>query len=432
MARTKDNSREKAAHDSTLEERRPEDELALKDRVLAEAAEGITIADATQPDCPLIYVNKGFEQLTGYSSESVQGRNCRFLQGPDTDPAATDEIRRAIREGRPCVVEILNYRKDGSPFWNRLSITPVRDDAGALTHFIGIQSDVTARRNAEDALRQATAELEEANRRIKRDLEMASVIQRSYLPPRTPAVKGVRIAWELVPCDELAGDTLNIVSLEDRHVVFYVIDVSGHGVQAALLSAALTHWLLPSADGRAGGAGAAAGGEDADTAGAVGVERAGAYLSPVAVAEHLNKRFPLDPETGQYFTMIYGVLDVHSREFRFVTAGHPAPIHVTRDRQPLLHPSRGLPVGIVAEPQFEENVLRLEPGDRVYLYSDGLIDIVNAKGEPFETERLREELLRARGEPIEKSVEAVVSSVKRWSRGTHVEDDISILAFEIE
>lgn len=107
--------------------------LALKDRALDVAAEGITIADAREPDRPLIYANEGFERMTGYPVAEVLGRNCRFLQGPATDPAAMAEIRAALAESRACVVEILNYRKDGSAFWNRLSITPVRDVAGEVT-----------------------------------------------------------------------------------------------------------------------------------------------------------------------------------------------------------------------------------------------------------------------------------------------------------
>ena len=131
------------------------DWLALKDRALDVAAEGVTIADARQSDRPLIYVNEGFERMTGYTAADVLGRNCRFLQGPETDAAAVAEIRAALAERRECLVEILNYRKDGTTFWNRLSITPVRDGSGEVTHFIGIQSDVTVRRLAEDGLRKA-------------------------------------------------------------------------------------------------------------------------------------------------------------------------------------------------------------------------------------------------------------------------------------
>src|SRR3972149_11799143 len=93
------------------------DWLALKDRALDVAAEGVTIVDARQPDRPLIYVNQGFERMTGYLVADVLGRNCRFLQGPETDAAAVAEIRAALSEHRECLVEVLNYRQDGTTFW---------------------------------------------------------------------------------------------------------------------------------------------------------------------------------------------------------------------------------------------------------------------------------------------------------------------------
>lgn len=134
--------------------------LALKDRTLEAASEGFTIADARLPAQPLIYANRGFERSTGSLIAEVMGRNCKFLQGADTDPAAAADIRAALADSRPCLVEILNYREDGTAFWNRLSITPVGDADGTVTHFIGAQSDITARRQAEDAVRRSKAALE--------------------------------------------------------------------------------------------------------------------------------------------------------------------------------------------------------------------------------------------------------------------------------
>ena len=213
-----------------------DEELAIKDRALAAAAEGITISDARLPDNPLVYINAGFERLTGYSAQSMLGKNCRFLQGPHSDPGARNEIRRALEENRECTVEILNYRKDGTPFWNRLSITPVRDYSGQVTHHIGIQSDITARKAAEEKLLWANEKLEEANLRMKRDLEMAARIQQSLLPPAEFNVPGVSLSWIVKPCDELAGDTLNVFKLDKDHLGLYMIDVSGHGVSSSLLS----------------------------------------------------------------------------------------------------------------------------------------------------------------------------------------------------
>lgn len=118
--------------------------LLLKDRAMNAVREGITIADCSQPDMPLIYVNQGFERITGYPVAEVLGKNCRFLQGADTDPKAVAELRRAISEGQPCVVQLTNYKKTTNErFVNYLSLTPIRDTSGRLTHYVGVQSDIT-------------------------------------------------------------------------------------------------------------------------------------------------------------------------------------------------------------------------------------------------------------------------------------------------
>ncbi|QEL16836.1 PAS domain-containing protein [Limnoglobus roseus] len=132
-----------------------EESLRLRDRAVGAATQGIVITDALHPDNPIIYVSPGFVRLTGYSSAEVVGRNCRFLQGPDTAPEALSQIRNAIRAVRPCTVEVLNYRKDRTPFWNELSFSPVHDDAGRLTNFVAVQSDATGRHALEQQLRQA-------------------------------------------------------------------------------------------------------------------------------------------------------------------------------------------------------------------------------------------------------------------------------------
>ncbi|PSP73951.1 hypothetical protein BRC86_07635 [Halobacteriales archaeon QS_3_64_16] len=125
------------------------DALRLKERAMDAAPVGITISDATASDYPLVYVNDAFERITGYAREAVLGHNCRFLQGERSDPAAIAEMREAIREDRPVSVELINYRKDGTPFWNEVDIAPLRDGDGTLTHYVGFQADVTNRKRAE-------------------------------------------------------------------------------------------------------------------------------------------------------------------------------------------------------------------------------------------------------------------------------------------
>ena len=131
------------------------DELKLHRQVFHSVASGISVANAQKPELPLTYVNPSFEVLTGYSLEDSIGHNCRFLQGEEHDQPGLVLIREAIREQRSTKVILRNFRKDGSAFWNELSLSPIRDRAGKVTHFVGIQTDVTARVEFETALRES-------------------------------------------------------------------------------------------------------------------------------------------------------------------------------------------------------------------------------------------------------------------------------------
>ncbi len=133
---------------------RPPHELAalshsLLERALDASTTGITIADMTRADAPLVWVNTAFSELTGYPAHQVLGRNCRLLQGPATDQRTIAELGTAVAAGRQICTLLLNHRRDGTPWWNELQLSPVRDHDGILTHYIGVQHDVTARVEAE-------------------------------------------------------------------------------------------------------------------------------------------------------------------------------------------------------------------------------------------------------------------------------------------
>ena len=137
---------------AAIERIQSQERLQMMERAIESCSNGIAITDATVADNPIIYVNPSFERITGYSRDELIGKNCRFLQGSDTDTAAAKQLRTAIEEGRESQVILRNFRKDGTPFWHELSIAPVYNSRRHLTHFIGVQTDITDRQRSEEEL----------------------------------------------------------------------------------------------------------------------------------------------------------------------------------------------------------------------------------------------------------------------------------------
>ncbi|MGB5238993.1 MAG: PAS domain S-box protein [Flavobacteriaceae bacterium] len=134
----------------TLEYRR---KLKIKGKALEFALNGIVITDAEQKDNPIIYYNRAFQKLTGYTNDEILGHNCRFLQGKDRNQEGIKKIREAVKTGSSCQVQVRNYKKDGTMFWNEVSVNPIRATNGDITHFVGIQNDVTDRVMAQQEIR---------------------------------------------------------------------------------------------------------------------------------------------------------------------------------------------------------------------------------------------------------------------------------------
>jgi len=122
----------------------------LSEQAMDQAPIGITVSDPSQPDNPLIQVNDGFCTLTGYDREEFLGRNCRFLQGEATREETVAEMGAAIEAQEPVTVDLRNYRKDGSMFWNRVTTIPIRDDSGTVSNFLGYQQDISAEKRFEE------------------------------------------------------------------------------------------------------------------------------------------------------------------------------------------------------------------------------------------------------------------------------------------
>ena len=402
-----------------LDELDAKHQLDLKNRALSSTAEGVTISDLNQPDHPIVYANEAFERLTGYSRGEALGRNCRFLQGAKTNQNTVEAIRQAVKQKQPLTVELLNYRKDGSGFWNRLSITPIVSPAGEVTHYIGVQSDVTDRRENEAALRQANESLKESRARMKNDLEAAARLQRSLLPSTLLEFERIEVRWTFRPCDELAGDFINVIPLDDDHVAIYVVDVMGHGVAASLLSVAIARSLTSRV-----------------SSSSILVRKVKSsghrIVSPCEVAKELNRRFPMEEQNGLSFTMLYGVLNLETLAYRYISAGHDPVIVISESGQSFVPEASGLTIGWIDDAEFSEHQVQLSPGDRFYLYSDGIPEAMDAEQQHFTRERAVSHLAAGHQKTLEQTVESLAGCVETWCGPHGPLDDVSLLGVEIK
>ena len=263
----------------------------------------------------------------------------------------------------------------------------------------------------------ALSACEASNERMKQDLERAADVQRTLLPSRLPKVAGGTLAWKLEPTDELAGDTLNVVRLDEHHLAMYVLDVSGHGVSSALLSVTLNHWLSP----------------DKGQSGLFtkGTGERYRIVAPDEVARKLNRQFPMDSGTAQYFTLLYGILDTRTFAFRYVTAGHPPPILLPSSGSVRQLPGTGVPVGLLKDADYKEHQVMLDRGDRLYLFSDGMFEAGNQEGEEFGIERMLSSIDTSRSTDLDTSISHLFQAVQDWRSGAPFPDDLSVLSLEV-
>lgn len=259
--------------------------------------------------------------------------------------------------------------------------------------------------------------LADANGKMKRDLDAAARIQQAFLPSRTQDIPGVQFSWHYSPCTELAGDMLNVLHLDDDHVGVYLLDVSGHGVKAALMAVTACRYLSNQKD-----------------ASSVLWERQDGssdyrLRSPSAAAEQLNARFVGQSLTEQFFTLVYGVLNHRTGEFRYVVAGHPSPVHVSGTNRSVFLAGGGMPIGIT-ETEYEEYSVQLEIGDRLVFYSDGVTECMNASKELFGETRLLQSLSHTAGDSLDTTLSNVRDHIRRWTGNVPFRDDFSVVALE--
>ncbi|HEY5623053.1 MAG TPA: PP2C family protein-serine/threonine phosphatase, partial [Gammaproteobacteria bacterium] len=239
------------------------------------------------------------------------------------------------------------------------------------------------------------------------------------LPADATVGGAVQFASLFCPSAHVSGDIFNVVPLGEDHCAFYVVDVAGHGVQASLtavsLSSILTRDFLTGVEsGRAPQA-----------------VREVAIPSVERVVAALNERFQTDHELSSYFTMIYGVFDAAAGLVRMCQAGHPLPIYVPARGDARVVGSGGYPVGLLASASYQAEEIVVEPGDRLYLYSDGITDCMNRHDEPFGDARLLDYVQAERERPIGEILSGLEARVAGWKGERLLHDDLSMLALDV-
>lgn len=268
-------------------------------------------------------------------------------------------------------------------------------------------------------LSETNKNLSEAYSVIKKDLEAAAKIQTSLLPKPASIILGAQFDWLFVPSTFVAGDILNYFRLDENHVGFYLLDVAGHGIPAALLSVTLSKVLSPTDL------------HDNPLKHFVPEPPHLELTLPAIVVRDLNQRFQADEDSMQYFTMIYGIINTLNGRTKITQAGHPSPIHLKWKGSTSFIGDGGYPVGMLPDVDYEEHEVQMNKGDRLILYSDGITECTNDDKEPFALERLRELLERGKDLSLQELLPRIEQNLRQWKGDDKFEDDITLLAMEI-
>ena len=278
---------------------------------------------------------------------------------------------------------------------------------------LSVARDSLQRSNEE--LSTLNAEISRINAHMVRDLEAAAKVQRSLLPANDVSIPSLELAWKYVPCQGLAGDFLNVFRLDDEHAGLFVVDVSGHGVPSSLMAVTVGRFLTPKVS---------------DSSLVVRQTADGRLMvaPPAEVATQLNHLFQADEFSGLYFTMLYGVLHLPSGRLDYVSGGHPALLRVPAGGGALeFHGAEGFPIAFVPDVEYQQVTLQLQPGDRIYLYSDGVPEAMNKDQEPYGEQAMADCVAAGRSQPLDTSVSGLLAAVEQWCVPVGPLDDVTIL-----
>lgn len=290
-----------------------------------------------------------------------------------------------------------------------------------IRSMLRLKSETDHRKFHEAELERLAIELEEKNRQLTQvleelheDMAAAGNMQRSLLPDRRISIPGISFSWYYETSENIGGDLLNIMPLDNDMAALFILDVSGHGIQSAMLAVSV-HRMLSAWEG----------------ANSILRLPDGTPRSPAAVASELNSEFMLDKNNFQYFTMIYGLLDLKKHTLTYCRAGHTPLLLQNRDGLLIVCREGNVPVGLTEDCVYEDLTLNLAKQDRVILFSDGITEArCRGSKEFFGDERFQQLLKNTRELPVDQAVQQIIADFKNWLGDTNPSDDITLLMIE--
>ncbi len=276
-------------------------------------------------------------------------------------------------------------------------------------------------RMKQEQLHEQNRALEASHLEMSRELEAAGSLQRTIIPPGPARIPGFDSAWAFHPIGDASGDVFGVFPLDERHVGVFLVDVAGHGTAAAMLSFAISRLLYPMP------------GQDSLVKRRLRKPPYYEIVPPIQVLKKLRSWFEGDMTNRTHFTLIYAVLDAESGDLEWVSAGHLPPIFARADECfRYQQQSAQTPIGLPIAPQGDKgsNRATLAPGERVFFYSDGLVDIRDEKGLWLPDSSLEGAITRTGRLPIRLSVERVIERLEQRAGRRPFEDDVTLVALE--
>jgi sigma-B regulation protein RsbU (phosphoserine phosphatase) len=290
-----------------------------------------------------------------------------------------------------------------------------------IRSMLRLKSETDHRKFHEKELEELARELELKNFELQRildelnsDLEAAGNMQRSLLPEAGVQIDGFSFAWYFDPCETIGGDLLNMVPLSSDISSFFILDVSGHGIQSAMLAVSI-HRML-----------SAWGGQNS-----IVRNSDNSFKKPDEVIAELNREFLIQKNNFQYFTMIYGLLDSKENSLSYCRAGHTPLILQNTEGEIFVKEEGSIPVGLNENGSYKEFKIYLKPGDRIIVYSDGITE-ARLNKEFFGEKRFYDLLRESRDLPVKEAVDYIVNRVKAWMQQQSPADDVSLMIIETD